>query len=131
MGWTNLGRFAERRFGVVTIDDALCHVTLSEIRHAVEARRLVPMFPGVYRFGGVPETWEQVVYAACRASGGYASHRTAARIWGISYVPAQKVEITVPAAQIVRLPGVRAHRSNRLPGEHITNYAGIPITTGP
>ena len=36
----------------------------------------------------------------------------------------------MPEYQVVRLTGVRAHRSNRIPAHHITTYAGIPITTG-
>jgi hypothetical protein len=51
-------------------------------------------------------------------------------LWGVSHVAAQRLEITVPWPQVVRLEGVRAHRSNRLLDAHITSYAGIPITTG-
>src|SRR5205823_6445904 len=64
------------------------------------------------------------------ATGGVASHRSAARLWGIAYVPAERLELTVDADQVVRLPGVVAHRSNRLPGSHTCSFAGIPVTTG-
>jgi hypothetical protein len=130
MGWSELSKAAEQRYGIVDLDEALRHVSDHEVRHAVQDRRLNPMFHGTYRFAGVPETWEQRVYAACLATGGVASHRTAARLWGISYVPAQRVELTVPTGQVVRLPSVRAHRSNLLPSSHVTNYAGVPITSG-
>src|SRR5947207_15951740 len=104
MRWTDLTDRAERSYGTVSLDEALAVVGRSGVRYAVDHRRLVPIHPGVYRVAGSPIVWEQELYAACVASGGVASHRAAARLWGISYVPAQRVEITVPTHPVVRLP---------------------------
>jgi hypothetical protein len=132
MGWQELGELAEHQYGVVDIDDALVHVSERQVRYALEVGRLRPVFAktAVYRFVGAPECWEQRLFAACRATGGAASHRSGARLWGVSHVPALGLELTVPSLQVVRLDRVRAHRSNRLPDAHVTAYAGIPITTG-
>src|SRR5437588_5261599 len=132
MGWRELAADAAAQYGVFELDHALRHVTRRQVEHAVETGRLGPMFTktGTYRFSGTPGSWEQLVFGACLASGGYASHKSAARVWGISYVPAQRVELLVPEHQVVRLDGVRAHRSNRIPPHHLTTYAGIPVTTG-
>ena len=132
MGWHEVSEQAATHYGVVDHDDALRNVSDRQVRYAVEERKLEPMFAktGIYRFSGTPEHWEQRLYAACRATGGVASHKSAARLWGISYVPAVRLEVTVPANQVVRLAGVVAHRSNRLLPAHVTTYAGIPVTTG-
>jgi len=132
MGWRELGEEAATQYGVVDIDHALRHVTHRQVKHAVQTGRLQPMFTnsGTYRFSGTPEFWEQLLFAACRTTHGWASHKSAARMWGIAYVPAQRVELLVPEHQVVRLEGVTAHRSNRILPRHVTTYAGIPITTG-
>ena len=132
MGWREVAADAATHYGVVDLNYALTQVSEQQVRYAVRTGRFEPMFAktGTYRFGGTPEFWEQLLYGACVASGGYCSHKSAARVWGISYVPAQRIELLVPENQVVRLEGVRAHRSNRIPPHHITTYAGIPITTG-
>jgi predicted transcriptional regulator of viral defense system len=132
MGWRELAADAAEHYGVVDLSHALTHVSEEQVRYAVRECRLEPIFPktGTYRFNGTPEFWEQLLFAASLASGGYSSHKSAARVWGISYVPAQRIELLVPEHQVVRLEGVRAHRSNRIPPHHVTTYAGIPITTG-
>jgi hypothetical protein len=132
MGWRELGAEAATQYGVIDLDHALRHVTRRQVEHAIETGRLESMFTnsGTYRFGGTPEFWEQKLFAACLATHGWASHKSAARGWGVSYVPAERIELLVPEGQVVRLKGVRAHRSNRIPPHHVTTYAGIPITAG-
>ncbi|HEV3354650.1 MAG TPA: hypothetical protein VG076_17105 [Acidimicrobiales bacterium] len=132
MGWREVCEEAAEQYGVVHLEDALRNVTEEQVRYAIHEGRLQPIFAwtGTYRFGGTPDHWEQRLYAACRATDGVASHKSAARLWGISYVPAVRLELTVPADRVVRLQGVQAHRSNRLPASHVTTYAGIPVTTG-
>src|SRR5438132_13234246 len=100
MGWNEVTTAAERNYGVITVDGALKHLTPDQVHHAVATRRLVPVFPGSYRVAGAPESWEQRVLCASLATGGVASHKTAARLWSISHVPSQRVEITVPASQV-------------------------------
>src|SRR3954452_2219505 len=125
MGWREVAADAAEHHGVVDLDYALTQVSEERVRYAVRTGRLEPMFArtGMYRFSGTPEFWEQLLYGACLASMGYASHKSAARVWGVSYVPAQRIELLVPEHQVVRLTGVRAHRSNRIPPHHVTTYA--------
>src|SRR3954471_19767373 len=98
MGWREVAADAAEHYGVVDLDYALTQVSEEQVRYAVRTGRLEPMFArtATYRFSGTSEYWEQRLYAGCVASGGYASHKSAARAWGISYVPAQRVELLVP-----------------------------------
>jgi hypothetical protein len=132
MGWREVSAQAAEQYGVVTLDDALLNVSHEQVRYAVREGRLEPVFTNsaTYRFAGVPESWEQRQYAACRATGGPTSHNAAGRVWGVAHVPAVRLTLTVPADQVVRLEGVVAHRSNKLLPHHVTTYAGIPVTTG-
>ncbi|HEX2192882.1 MAG TPA: DUF559 domain-containing protein [Acidimicrobiales bacterium] len=77
----------------------------------------------------MPESWEQQLLAVCLAGNAVASHRAAARLWGLDGVAALRLEVTTPLGRPVRLPGVRAHRSNRLNSEFLTVNRGIPVTT--
>jgi very-short-patch-repair endonuclease len=67
--------------------------------------------------------------AVCLTADAVASHRAAARVWGLDGVASLRPEITVPLGRVVRLPGVRAHRSNRLGPEFVTVHRAIPVTT--
>ena len=83
---------------------------------------------GVYRVGGAPRTWEQSVTGAVLAVDGIASHRTAARIWGIA--DHDDIEVTVPRNRRGRAAGATVHRSRDvLTPNHTTRRSGIPVTT--
>ncbi|MDQ3575284.1 MAG: hypothetical protein M3404_10270, partial [Actinomycetota bacterium] len=62
-------------------------------------------------------------------AGVYASHRSAGRLWRLSGVPAQRVEVTAGRCRPVRLAGVVAHRSNLLDERFVAERDGIPVTT--
>ena len=124
-----LDSLAGSQHGLVTRTQALRTLSTKQLEGWVGRRVLVPVRPGVYRFRGVPESWEQRLLAACLAADGVASHRAAARVWLLEGVASLRLEITVPLGRVVRLPGVRAHRSNRLGPEFLTVHRGIPVTT--
>ena len=124
-----LDSLAGSQHGLVTRTQALSTLSTKQLEGWVDRRVLVPVRPGVYRFRGVPESWEQRLLAACLAADGVASHRAAARVWGVEGVASLRLEITVSLGQVVRLPGVRAHRSNRLGPEFLTVQREIPVTT--
>jgi very-short-patch-repair endonuclease len=90
----------------------------------VEGGRLEPVHAGVYRVAGVPPSWEQDVMAAVLAADGVASHRTAARLWGV--YDTDMVEVTVPRSR--RCEAAVAHRSGDLVAKHVTRRRGIPVT---
>lgn len=93
-------------------------------------RLWVSVGPGIYAINGAPRTFGQKVMAAVLHGGpdAVASHRTAARLHGIAGSMAVPVEVTVPNARNVALPGVIYHRVRdlKLGGRVVVD--GIPVT---
>jgi very-short-patch-repair endonuclease len=86
-----------------------------DIDSRVRRRGLLLVYRGVYRIPGGPTSYRQSVMAACLATGGFASHRTAARLFGLrGFDFERRVEITVPKPRGPRLEGVTAHKCNLL-----------------
>lgn len=117
------------QYGLVARRQLLAFLSPDEIEGWLSDRRLVPVRPGVYRLQGAPPCWEQRLLAVCMASQAVASHRSAARVWGLGGVAALRLEVTVPVGRVVRLQGVRAHRSTLLGPEFVAVHRGIPVTT--
>jgi predicted transcriptional regulator of viral defense system len=88
----------------------------------------VAVRPGVYRIAGAPVTWHQRLMAACLASGGVASHRAGAALWGLEGFEPGPVEVVVPGPARRRLAGVRVHRTRDLPRADVGEVDGIPVT---
>ncbi len=61
-------------------------VTGARRKWIVGTGELDRLYPGVYRIAGVPWSWEAQLLTYCWAQQphGYASHRSAARLWGVS-----------------------------------------------
>lgn len=90
-------------------------LTDRQVEHRQEDRRLTVVHRGVCAQTGAPVTYEQQVLAACLATGGVASHRCAARLFGLrGFGSEPRVEITAPGRRAARLEGVVAHTSNSL-----------------
>ncbi|WP_421118776.1 type IV toxin-antitoxin system AbiEi family antitoxin domain-containing protein [Aquihabitans daechungensis] len=122
---------ARRQHGLVTRNQAT-HLGLSvrSIRSRVERGSWQRIRPGVYVVGAVASSWEQSVAAACLAAGegAYASHRTAARLWGL--VPRSgRIELLTHNSRRLVLPGVTGHRSLLLDRRDHTIVREIPVTT--
>ncbi len=124
-----LDELAGSQYGLLSREQALHVLPADQLRSWRQRGLLVPLRPGVYRFRGVPESWEQQLLAVCLAAGAAASHRAAARLWKLDGVAALRLEVTTPLGRPVRLPGVRAHRSNRFDPEFLTVHRAIPVTT--
>jgi very-short-patch-repair endonuclease len=89
---------------------------------------LVPVHIGVYRMPGLPRSYEREVLAACLATGGVASNRSAAAIYRLRGFERYRktIEITVDGRRAPTLPGVLTHMSTRL----VRSEVGvIPVTT--
>jgi hypothetical protein len=129
MDFWSLDALAASQYGLVTRSQALRWMTVDQLELRLGQRALIPVRPGVYRFQGVPESWEQRLLAVCLATDAVASHRAAARLWGLEGVAALRLEVTTPLGRPVRLAGVRAHRRNRLGPEFVTEHRGLPVTT--
>lgn len=79
---------------------------------AVRARQIEQLHPRVARLPGTPRTPEQRIAAAVFAAGpgALASHRSAARLWGIPRPDDDPVDVIVADGRRPRLGGVFVHR---------------------
>lgn len=128
----DLDRIATAQHGLVTWKQlrrlGLAEATVAEWR---AAERLIPVQPRVDRLAGAPVTFEQQALAAVLSAGrmAAASHRTAARLWGL-YEPGPddpEVEIVVPTGRSARLwhPAVAHHTRDDIP---VIRRRGVPVT---
>lgn len=96
------------------------------------ARRLrngtwVKVLPRVYRQSSTPESWDQLLLAACLSAEGVASGRSAGALYQLDGCPAGVIEVT--SHRHVRLGrGAILHRS-RLQRADVCEIAGLPVTT--
>jgi hypothetical protein len=79
---------------------------------AIEARMLEQLHPGVARLRGSPRTQEQRILAGLLGMGpaSIASHRSAARLWGIERPDGDPVDLIVPRSVSHRAAGLVIHR---------------------
>lgn len=121
---------AARQHGVVTRRQLeAAGLSPRQTRSRLAGGVLVRVFPGVYRVGGVPESYEQRVMAAVLATGGVASHRSAAALWELRGSERDQVEVTVHARRPPDLAGVVSHRTRQLDPVDVTLRRSIPVTT--
>ncbi len=83
----------------------------------------------VYRRTGTPAPPLQPAMAAVLASGGVASHRTAAHLHGLLDRVTARPEVLVPPGRSYRSSHGLGHRSVDLAPEHVTTAAGMAATT--
>jgi very-short-patch-repair endonuclease len=122
---------AQRQHGIITRAQALAHgASDSAIRRRTASGQWRRVRPGAYAIGAAAATWEQGVMAAvlCAGDGVLASHRTAARLWGL-VDRTGRLEVLVPGDRLVRLHGVTAHRSRLLAEIDRAERHGIPCTS--
>lgn len=127
-----LVQLAERQHGLVTRPQALKVASPARLRRWTRDGRLIIVRTGVYRFAGVPITWEQQVLAACLVGGmrSAASFATAAALWGfVGFDRPDRIEITIPSRQRARIPGIRVHDTQVSGRRHVTRLHAIPLTT--
>ncbi|MFA5892171.1 MAG: type IV toxin-antitoxin system AbiEi family antitoxin domain-containing protein [Actinomycetota bacterium] len=86
--------------------------------------------PGVYRLGGAPVTWRQMLLATCLAAGpeAVASLRSAAVVWGLPGFAPGRFELSVPRSGRRARAG-SVHHPRALPAIDVTEVDGIPVTT--
>lgn len=123
-----LAELASRQHGVFTRAQAL-EAGLSErqIDRRLNQGLLLRVHRGVYRGAGTPLTYRARVMAGCLATGGVASHATAAALFGL--LPEGPIEVTVPRGSRRRRRGIAVRETRDLvPGDTATMEA-IPVTT--
>jgi very-short-patch-repair endonuclease len=106
-----------------------CEVTEDETRGLVRRRELIELLPGVYSPRPVPQSLEQLHWAAVLWSGGTLSHRSAAPWWRVPVPGASIAHVTVADRRFRgKVPGVRVHRVE-LDSQAVTWCSGLPVTT--
>ncbi|MDP9293551.1 MAG: DUF559 domain-containing protein [Actinomycetota bacterium] len=85
---------------------------------------------GVYLVGPLkaPFTDAMAAVLAC-GDGAVLSHHAAAALYGLRPTLPAEVDVTVAGRQARHRPGIRVHRTRRLPTGEVTRRQGIPVTT--
>ena len=124
-----IARLARRQHALVALGQLKqAGVSRAQIRTRLTSGELERVHPKVLRLAGAPPTPEQLILASCLAAGtgSLASHRAAARLWGVP-LAGHVVDVTVPPPRWPRIDGVHIHRSTRSWGA--TKVTGIPVTS--
>jgi hypothetical protein len=113
-----LFELAESSFGVVSRAQALAvGFTPAQVERRVAQRRLVPLFPGVYRVAGTPETGRARALAATLwlGNGALVSHLTAATLLRLDGCKTRELHPSVrrDVRKRVRASSVRTIESRR------------------
>ncbi len=118
---------AAQAHGLITLDQLrIAGVSSSTVADWCRAGRLCRQVRGVYAVPELLDRWS-LLAAMCRSTpGAVASHRAAARLWGLDGVEADVVELSVPRQ--TRLSTAVVHRSNDLADVDVTEVDAIPCT---
>jgi hypothetical protein len=105
--------------------------TRQDIQRRHEKSLWTELHRGVYRHTATPLTWQGALLAACWAGGfrAAASHRSAAKLWGLPGGRDDIMEIICPRWRRARHDGLLVHESKALRGLDITEIDKIPATT--
>lgn len=124
---------AAQQHGVFSTEQALTLGASPSTLHGwVAIRRIELTAPGVYRVVGAPKSWRQRVMTSCLSgSGGLASHRCAARLWGLDGFDRAPVEVVTERwLRRQRLShDVIVHETKDLVAADIEERDGIPCTS--
>jgi hypothetical protein len=122
--------FAKAQLGLVTRDQLRTFMTPDRIKHEASLGRLEAVRRGVYRLAGSPESWEQMVLAACLACrDAVVSFVTAAVLWYVPGLERDGIELTVPRVQRIVLDGVTVHQTTVWGPHHHGMRGAVPVTS--
>jgi very-short-patch-repair endonuclease len=125
---TVIARLAASQHRVVTRAQLLDRsLSRRQVDRRIGTGLLVPRYRGVFLVGGGEPTYEALVLAACWATGGLASHRSAAALFGLRRVPRTHVEVVVEGRPS-RLAGAGVHKSAPLAAIDRSRIGIIPVT---
>jgi very-short-patch-repair endonuclease len=127
-----IDRWATNHHGLVTKRVALAAGwSESAWYRSIDRGLIEPLHPGVARMLGSARTSEQRILAAVLAAGprAIASHRSAARLWGVDRPDGDPVDLIVPRSSTrVELTGVVVHRPTDRDDMARSTRASIPTT---
>jgi len=121
--------FLAAHHGVATRAELLdLGVSRGQIDRLVRSGMLLRLHPATYRLSTSPMTWRSQLRAAVVSTGGLASHRAAARLWGIEEVGPAPIEVVIAESTRRLRPDVEVHFSKQmhLVDPHVID--GIPVT---
>lgn len=119
---------AVRQLGLVTRNQARAlGLSEAQIRTLLESRTWNRTFQGIYAVTGFPRTWQQQTLAACLFADGFASHQTAAHLYGLISRP-EMIDITCSSSR-KNSESVTFHRTNDLSAADTARVSGIPCLT--
>ncbi len=125
-------RVAAARDGVITRHQ-LDELGLSRYRLEVLVKSgiLIRYGRAVYRLGSLQGSWSEQVGWVVTQVGGWASHATAARLWGFDLVDLESFHVSVPRAGRGRIApdGVTLHFVRYSPVGQVCSKEGIRLTT--
>lgn len=128
-----INRLARRQHGLITRRQALEEgAHRRSIDRKLGSGLWTPVRRGVFAIDGSPRTWEQTVLAACLAAAApvSASHATAARLWGLSRVPAvEGIHLLGEPTSSLRRDGVVLHRTAHLEAVDLAKHRHVPVTS--
>src|SRR3974377_1336859 len=137
---SRIGRIAEDQWGLITRREAEgAGVSQATLQRLAKTGILDRVAHGVYRLTGAPPpdyldlraAWLQLAPAVPTwertPEQGVVSHRSAAALYGLGHLPADRHEFTLPERRQSRRPDVRLHHRAVRPGERIV-LPGMPVT---
>lgn len=100
-------------------------------RYRVSSGRWRRLYQGVYQLEGAPTTWRSALLAACRAGGDFAaaSHRSAAKLWGLAGGREGHLEIACPRWLRSQHSGLLVHETKLTRSVDLDAVDGIPVTS--
>lgn len=124
--------FASAHHGLIHRDHAYSlGMSRSAWYRAIATGAFEQLSPYVVRLWGSPDSFEQSVLAAVwsAGSGAMASHRTAARLWGLSRPTTDPIDVTIGGrGRCPRVDGIVLHRPSDAKDLVATEIDGIPVT---
>lgn len=128
----DLGQLADDQHGVFARQQALDHGwSTSRLSRWTARGRFERIAPDVYRVVGSSSSWHQRVMIACLSiPGSMASHRCAARLWGLSGFDSAPVEVVTERWRRRHRPlDATVHETKDLVASDIAERHGIPCTS--
>jgi very-short-patch-repair endonuclease len=128
--WSRLVDHARSHHAVTTWAEAIAlGARDDDLVNWQRSGRLVRPAPNVYVVAGSPPTWRQRVRVAACSTDGWASHRTAAALWGLDGFPPGKIEVLVPYGRRRRRGDWVVHETRALRSVDLDEVDGIPCTS--
>ncbi len=125
-------KWFEKQHGLITRTQLLkAKHTRTAIAWKLTTGEWIAVRPGIYRLAGVVSNWDQRLHAAMLWSCGAASHRSAARLWGLDLTVADRTPLEIVTRTVRRpraTPGLIIHRSRHITRDDLTERHGIRVT---